>query len=796
MTTPFSTMKSTRLPIVLLTLVLAALHGCATQSDAPATQDDPVTQNPAAKPRQEGWAFDEPVSTAAPTEVAANDEASSSNQLPPSEKADAPLSVQLSSTTKADIPSSALLPPSEKADAPSSVQLSSTTKADIPSSVQLSSTTKADAPSSVQLPPSVRGDAPEGQGGVLAAPAVASAKPVAEAVPSAQSNVVEDSPEVSEPSSADSSPVTRHSSLPESAAPAPIPWRTPTYSLVARSMDLRQALETFGSAQGVATLLSPAVVGVLSGEFDDIPCDEFLDRLAALHNLSWYWDGATLFVYGSGETQTMLLDLRYMKAGEVRDMLAELGVEDPRFPLKTASNDELIMVSGPPRYVSLVAEMIQKADALREKRTFTEVETRIFPLENTWAADVSFNASSPESSGSIKGVATMLQQIVGKIANPETREAGSTNAPAAFQPLITAENRLNAVIVTDVATRMPLYERLIRELDVPQKLLEIQVTVVEMSRKDALDWQLSIAATGARDRISGGAGQNAGNLFASEDLAGRGLAGALTYLGSQATVSASLTALRDKGKARNISRTSLLTVNNLAAELSDTQSYHARVVGAEVAELATVSAGTTLQVKPRIMRQATPDGLARIWLTLSLQDGGFETVSVDSMPMTRTTSLDTQTSIYEEDTIILAGYLRDIEESAGWGIPLLRDIPFIGWLFGGHSSKTETVQRLFLISPRILDTDIEDIARLQATRLRDITDMETLEDDADEDADERRIRDLDRQARRERREEYLDEQLKRRKLDLQRARAERERRRAERDAEWEEANNRRGCLPW
>ena len=585
------------------------------------------------------------------------------------------------------------------------------------------------------------------------------------------------------------------------AAPAPvlapqIPWKTETYSLVARAMDLRQVLETFGVAQAISTIMSPAVGGAISGEFADVPCGEFLDRICSVHNLAWYWDGATLWIYAASEMQTILLDLRYMKAGEVRAMLAELGVEDPRFPLKTASRDELIMVSGPPRYVALVAEMIQKADVLRERRTFTEIETRIFPLQNTWADDVSFNAGSPESSGSIKGIASMLQEIVGKISAPGNRAVGDTNAPAAFQPLITAENRLNAVIVTDVSPRMPLYERLIKELDVPQKLLEIEVTVLEMSRKDALDWQLSIAGTGAKDRLSGGAGQNAVNLFSADELAGRGLAGALTYLGSKSTVSASLTALRDKGKARNISRTTLLTVNNLAAELSDQQSYHARVIGTEVAELAEVSAGTTLQVKPRIMRDAGPEGAARIWLTLSLHDGGFETVSVDSMPMSRSSTLDTQTSVYEDDTIVLAGYLRDIEESAGWGIPLLRDLPLIGWLFGGHSSKTETVQRLFLISPHVVDADAEDLARIQAMRLRDIEAVEALQDDARDLDEVRQLRDLDRQERRERREDALDERLKERKRELERARDERARLRKEREAELREAEGRRGCLPW
>ena len=524
-------------------------------------------------------------------------------------------------------------------------------------------------------------------------------------------------------------------------------------------MDLRMVLETFGAAQGISTILSPGVLGLISGEFQDMPCDEFLDRLAALHNLSWYWDGATLFVYGPGETQTILLDLRYMKADEVRAMLAELGVEDPRFPLKTASNDELIMVSGPPRYVMLVSEMISKADKLREQRTFTEVETRFFPLENTWADDVSFSAGSPESGGSMKGVASMVREIVGKIANPHTRDADSTNAPVSFQPLITAENRLNAVVVTDVGPRMPLYERLIKELDVPQQLVEIAVTVVELSRNDALDWQLSLGVDFAKGKSTIGAGQNAGNLFDTESISGRGLAGALAHLGTHYDLSASLTALRDSGKARSISRTALLTVNNLAVELTDTQSYHARIIGTEVADLATVSAGTTLQVKPRIMKEGTDDLPARLWLTIALDDGGFETVSVDSMPMTRSSKLNTQTSIYEGETLMLAGYFRDIDNDARWGIPWLRDIPLIGWIFGGYSTQTETVQRLFLITPTIVDINAEDLARIQATRLRDITEMEDLHEDAEDDAEEREIRDLEREERRERRRQDLERRL-------------------------------------
>lgn len=576
-----------------------------------------------------------------------------------------------------------------------------------------------------------------------------------------------------------------------SRAKTNIPWKTAAYTLVARDMDLRTALDTFAVAEGLSVVMSESVQGVFSGEFRDVPPDDFLDRLATIHNLTWYYDGAALYLYGAGEIRTLLLDLAYMKAGEVRAMLAELGVEDARFPLKTTSNDEIVLVSGPPRYVALVAELVSRADSLREKRTFNEVEMRLFPLVNTWADDVSFSVASPESTMTIKGVARLLEELMSASSDATVREGGDTNAAAraslesnmnaAYRPIIRPENRLNAVVVRDVASRMGMYERLIRQLDVPQKLVEIDVTVVELSRKDALDWQLSLKVTGSRSEFAGGAGQNAANLFETETLGGKGLAGALSYLGDDVQVAASLTALKEKGKARNISRTSLLTVNNLAAQMTDMQSYHVRVIGTEVASLEDVSAGTTLQIKPRIVPAPTTNVANQVWLSLRLDDGGFESITVDAMPMTRSSTLQTQSAVFEDESIMLAGYLRDIEESGGWGIPYLRDIPWIGWLFGGTSVKQETVQRMFILSPHIVDLDAEMLTRLQATRLRNVAEAEKLEDDAEASDAVRRRRDLEREETNARRRERDDAAYERRAAEIDHARALRKIERAKTD---------------
>ena len=572
-----------------------------------------------------------------------------------------------------------------------------------------------------------------------------------------------------------------------------IAWKVPRYSMTARAMDVRQALDSFAVAQGIQVLCSEAVVGSFSGNFKDVPAAEFLDRLAAMHNLTWYYDGASIFVSSVSESLTTLIDLRYMKAAEVTAMLKELGVEDARFPLKTASDGELIMVYGPPRYVALVTEMINKADKLREQRTFTEVETRLFPLSHTWADNVSFSASGSESSVTIKGVAYLLQEIMGvsvtgkyRDSTNEVERAGAETSGergSALTPTRRPQNSLKAALVRDVATRLPMYERLIRELDVPQKLVEIQVTTVELSKDDSLDWQLSLKVTGEHGDFNGGVGQNAANLFDAATLSGKGLAGAASYLGKDVNVSASLSTLRQKGKARNISRTSILTMNNLAAAMTDTQSYHAKVVGQEVASLEEVSAGTRLELKPRIIEppKGSTNVPTQVWLSMILQDGGFETLTVDNMPMTRTSTLETQASLPENESLLLAGYFRDIEEEVGWGIPYLRDIPYIGWIFGGASRKKETVQRLFILTPHVINANEPDITTSMATRQRDIADVEGLQEALESKDDERKLREIDRKERREKREEAVDLKQDRREAEVEYSRRLRELERREAD---------------
>lgn len=579
-----------------------------------------------------------------------------------------------------------------------------------------------------------------------------------------------------------------------------VPWRLPTYTLTARDMPVRQALETFGVAQGVPVLMSKAVGGVVSGNFENVPALAFLDRLATINNLVWYYDGATLYVNGSSETVSTLIDLKYLKAEELGDLLKQFGVEDDRYPIKAASNGELIMVSGPPRYVELVSELIARADNLREMRTFNEVEVRLFPLTYTWADNVTISVSTPESAVSIQGVAAMLEEMtkvsederVSAVTNADGRvERLQERAAVHIRPVIKPENRLNAVMVRDSKTRMPMYERLIRQLDRPVKLVEIAITTVELSKKDAFEWQTSLSVTRSRETDhetqSGRAGMNIDNLMSAEGLSGKGFSTAYSYIGDNFTIDASLSALEAQSKTRSISRTAILTLNNFAASISDSQTYNARVTGEKVANLQSVSAGTTFSTKPRAVKGNPTNTWHDVWMVLQIADGGFENQSVDGMPMSRNTTLTTQTMLREGQSLVLAGYVHDVKGESRWGIPWLRSLPFIGWLFGGTGDSVETVQRMFVLTPRVIEVSGPETALEQVLVHRDLSDAERLGEAVERVDRARSLRELEMGEARMIEIERTEDKTRRREAEIDRDRKLRSLdRRMERDALREE----------
>jgi type II secretory pathway component GspD/PulD (secretin) len=144
---------------------------------------------------------------------------------------------------------------------------------------------------------------------------------------------------------------------PAEAAPA---WSGRPYEYVVLDQDVRVALTEFGRNLGLPVVLSDAVNGRVRGRIEAGTAGAFLDRLTEANGLTWYFDGSVLHVSADREFVTRVIDAGRLHGEVVEKEMRELGLADERFSLRSARNGNVITVSGPPAYIEVVGQLVER----------------------------------------------------------------------------------------------------------------------------------------------------------------------------------------------------------------------------------------------------------------------------------------------------------------------------------------------------------------------------------------------------------------------------------------------------
>lgn len=131
--------------------------------------------------------------------------------------------------------------------------------------------------------------------------------------------------------------------------------RTP-YRYTVLDQDLAAVLQQFGNNLNIRINISSEVKGRFRGSMSNLPPLEFLDRLANLYSLQWYYDGLVLYVSAAKESQTRVLVLTSIRFDKLKKALDKLEISDDRYVMRPAPGDSLVLVSGPPRFTALVEQ--------------------------------------------------------------------------------------------------------------------------------------------------------------------------------------------------------------------------------------------------------------------------------------------------------------------------------------------------------------------------------------------------------------------------------------------------------
>jgi type III secretion protein C len=529
--------------------------------------------------------------------------------------------------------------------------------------------------------------------------------------------------------------------------PAPVAaaipdWGTRAYVYRSVEQDLRELLRDFASNLGLTLQLSEAVQGTVRGSLPPAPPAEFLDQLARVYGLIWYWDGFILWVYGLDEAASRMIDLGTGDAQRLADTMQELDLWDDRFPLRASASANLVLVTGPPRYVELVAEAAARLDTTQA----VAIDIRAFPLRYASAEDRSFTVRDQQVT--VPGVATILRRLLdtgeldlssgirraglrsggtvrflddgadpggaAQLIPPDALDGASAAKEQDTETRIQSDPRLNAVIIRDLADRMPIYERLIASLDRKQPLIELEVVIADISSDRLLDlgvdWRLDLDAGNVEGSIGIG------------DVAGAALRQGLTFTtaitGDPLSVLARIRALESRGEARILSRPAVLTFDNVEALFDKSETFFVRLEGQEEVDLSEITVGLLVKVTPRLIDEGGPR--PKVQMTIDIEDGSVlpRAFQVDDIPSIERTSISTQGLVGERQGLVIGGFYRETQIENLQQVPGLGDIPILGWaLFRNRSKENTSATRLFMIRPLVVqDLDERQVVSGSLTR--------------------------------------------------------------------------------
>ncbi|MGN7915543.1 type III secretion system outer membrane ring subunit SctC [Enterobacter sp. 22466] len=464
----------------------------------------------------------------------------------------------------------------------------------------------------------------------------------------------------------------------------------------------------------------------VTGNFDLNRPWAFLRDITGKTSSVWYYDGSAIYVYDVTELESRVVQLNRAPFSRLLAFLKSTSLYDEQYPPRANGDVGSFYISGPPVYVDLVVAAAKYMDATYGTPNTGKNEIRVIHLKNAFVTDRSY--TQRDTPVTIPGVATVLKQLLnnswqnGEQALPhatvtvdrDTRDALAVEGKQgpgypALPPLnmnqagqrhlsspesgsdnndisIVAYPDTNSLLVEGAASQVNYVQQLVDAIDIPKQQIQLSLWILDVA-KDDVD-ELGIKWQGA------GSTGNSGITFNTSSLTPQG---SLHFL-------ADISALAQEGNAQVVSHPELLTQENIPALFDNNTSFYARLTGERVASLEKITYGTQISVLPRLS-----SGSREIEMILNIQDGGLplangaQPSTVDQLPVVDNTQISTEARVPRNYSLLVGGYSRDQDEHGDIGIPLLKDIPFLGRLFDYHYSEHKQYIRMFLIQPKLLD---------------------------------------------------------------------------------------------
>jgi type IV pilus assembly protein PilQ len=368
-----------------------------------------------------------------------------------------------------------------------------------------------------------------------------------------------------------------------------------------------------------------------------------------------------------------------------------------------------------------------------------ETQTKIFYLKY---ASVSSSSLLEEMASNIKTSTTLGGGTGGSgggTGGAGKSDAGITNAIKKLlseHGSLVEDFRTNSLIVTDIPSQMPVIAQTIASLDVAVPLVMLEVEMLDVSKEVIDKLGFDFTNNPITLILPGGFMRRGTEFFIGtlarrkNDITSTGVDGSVV-LGS--TFGQLLDFLRTQTDTRYLARPKLLTLNNETAEIKIATNEAIGVTTTAEASTGSTSAtperyetGVILRVTPQANTE-TGEITMFVYPQVSEAKKGNEFQSGDKIyrymdPEIRSTK--SMVKVKDGETVILGGLIRKEFSQVTSRIPILGDLPVIGFLFrhkGSSSStspdKNKDRELLVFITPRIIKDKNIELARVNKARV-------------------------------------------------------------------------------
>jgi type IV pilus assembly protein PilQ len=277
---------------------------------------------------------------------------------------------------------------------------------------------------------------------------------------------------------------------------------------------------------------------------------------------------------------------------------------------------------------------------------------------------------------------------------------------------VTVDKRTNTIIMKDIAANIEEARKIIKRFDMPVKQVMIEARIVDAGtdfiRDLGIQWTQDTSYQYRTDT--------------SVDFLATDLTGDLNVTAGEALYGGAFSTNTPEGWAPNLD----LVVGSLTGNALGFLSLDARLALAETesqakiisapkviasnGQEATISRGDAIIIPAtENVESTTLDATLSLTVTPTVSYNDYITLLVDvTDDQAPTTSrvlkkaVKTTLMVKSGDTVVIGGIYKEEKSEGEAGIPYLRDIPFLGWLFKAQSKVLKKTELLIFLTPTVL----------------------------------------------------------------------------------------------